>query len=107
MEIESEPISVTILDREYQFACKPEERKVLMEAAAHLDERMRSIKGEGRLMAIKNAGRLMALERIAVMTALNLSDEILKLQKHEEHRKQNVDNRIRKLADELEDALGD
>jgi cell division protein ZapA (FtsZ GTPase activity inhibitor) len=49
----------------------------------------------------------MALERIAVMTALNLSDELLKMQKLEEHRKQNVDNRIRKLADELEDALGD
>jgi cell division protein ZapA len=98
MELESEPISVTILDREYQFACQPEERKVLMEAAAHLDERMRSIKGEGRLMA---------LERIAVMTALNLSDEILKLQKNEAHRQQNVDKRIRKLADELEDALGE
>jgi cell division protein ZapA len=98
MELESEPISVTILDREYQFACQPEERKVLMEAAAHLDERMRSIKGEGRLMA---------LERIAVMTALNLSDEILKLQKNEEHRQQNIDKRIRKLADELEDALGE
>ena len=96
MELESQPISVTILDREYQFACKPEERKVLQEAAAHLDERMRTIKRDGRLMA---------LERIAVMTALNLSDELLKMQKLEEHRKQNVDHRIRKLADELEDAL--
>jgi cell division protein ZapA (FtsZ GTPase activity inhibitor) len=49
----------------------------------------------------------MALERIAVMTALNLSDELLKLQKHEQHRQDNVDNRIRMLANELEDALGD
>ena len=88
----SEPISVTILDREYQFACEPEERKALREAAAYLDERMLSVKG---------AGRLMALERIAVMTALNLSDELLKMQKLERHRKQNVDSRIRKLADEL------
>jgi len=94
----SEPISVTILDREYQFACEPEERKALREAAAYLDERMLSVKG---------AGRLMALERIAVMTALNLSDELLKMQKLERHRKQNVDSRIRKLADELEDALED
>jgi len=98
METVSEPISVTILDREYQFACRPEERKALREAAEYLHERMLSIKGEGRLMA---------LERIAVMTALNLSDELLKLQKLEQHRKQNVDNRIRMLADELEDALED
>lgn len=98
MEPVSEPISVTILDREYQFACPPEERKALREAADYLHERMLSIKGEGRLMA---------LERIAVMTALNLSDELLKMQKLERYRKQNVDKRIRMLADELEDALED
>jgi cell division protein ZapA len=92
----SEPISVDILDREYQFACKADEREALKQAAMFLDERMRAIRG---------AGRLMALERIAVMTALNLSDELLKLQKHEKHRQENVDSRIRMLADELDGAL--
>ena len=92
----SEPISVEILDREYQFACKASEREALRQAAVFLDERMRSI---------KNAGRLMSLERIAVMTALNLSDELLKLQKTEKHRQENVDSRIRMLANELDDAL--
>jgi cell division protein ZapA len=91
-----EPISVAILDHEYQFACQPEERDALKEAAVFLDGRMRSIKG---------AGRLMALERIAVMTALNLSDELLKLQKNEKYRQDKVDSRIRMLADELDDAL--
>jgi len=95
-KITSEPISVDILDREYQFACKPAEREALKAAAVFLDERMRSI---------KNAGRLMALERIAVMTALNLSDELLKLQKTEIHRQENVDSRIRLLVNELDDAL--
>src|SRR5210317_2102010 len=94
--ITSEPITVSILDHDYQFACQPDERKALKEAAAFLDERMREIKG---------AGRLMALERIAVMTALNLSDELLKLQKNEKHRKEKVDSRIRMLADELDNAL--
>jgi len=95
-KLSSEPISVSILDREYQFACQAGESKALKEAAIYLDERMRSIKG---------AGRLMTLERIAVMTALNLSDELLKLQKHEKHRQKNVDSRIRLLANELDDAL--
>jgi len=93
-----EPISVEILDQEYKFACEAGERAALKAAAIFLDERMRSIKG---------AGRLMALERIAVMTALNLSDELLKLQKIEKHRQENVDNRIRMLANELDDALGE
>ena len=96
MDKSHEPITVAILDRDYQFACQPEERKALKEAADYLDDRMRSIKGEGRLMA---------LERIAVMTALNLADELLRLQKYEKHRQKNVDSRIRMLADELDDAL--
>ncbi len=96
MQTNPEPISVTILDREFQFACPPGERNALKEAARHLDERMRTIKGEGRLMA---------LEQVAVMTALNLSHELLKLQKQEQYRQQNIDNRIRMLADQLEDAL--
>ena len=91
-----EPISVAILEREYQFTCQPEERTALKEAAAFLDERMREVKG---------AGRLMALERVAVMTALNLSDELLKLQKNEKQRQDTVDSRIRLLADELDNAL--
>lgn len=96
MDKSQEPITVAILDRDYQFACQPEERKALKEAADYLDDRMRAIKGEGRLMA---------LERIAVMTALNLADELLRLQKYEKHRQNNVDSRIRMLADELDDAL--
>ena len=93
---DSKPISVAILDREYQFACQPGERKELKEAAIFLDERMRAIRG---------VSRLMELEQIAVMTALNLSSELLKLQKSEQHRQENIDSRIRLLANELDDAL--
>ena len=96
MDKTTEPISVMILDREYQFASDPEERKDLKAAAEFLDERMRSIKG---------VGRLMTLERVAVMTALNLSNELLKMQTHEKNRGEKFDSRIRILADELDSAL--
>ena len=94
--MEQEPISVSILDREYQFTCSPDEREALKEAAELLDGRMREIKASGNLMA---------LERIAVMTALNMSDEILKLRSAGENRRELLDSRIRMLADELDDAL--
>lgn len=97
MSSQSAPISVSILDRDYQFTCQPEEREALKAAAALLDERMREIK--------KQSGNLMALERIAVMTALNLADELLKLQSLDQARREQVDRRIRYLADELEGAL--
>lgn len=92
----SELISVSILDREYQFNCPADEREALKSAALHLDEKMREVKASGNLMA---------LERIAVMTALNLSDELLKLRTRDEQRQNQVDSRIRMLADELDDAL--
>ncbi|NRB72026.1 MAG: cell division protein ZapA [Xanthomonadales bacterium] len=93
---EKEPISVMILDREYQFSCSAEERAALREAAELLDGRMRDIKAQGNLMA---------LERIAVMTALNMADEIIKLRQQGVDRATQVDERIRLLADELDNAL--
>ena len=92
----SDLISVSILDREYQFTCPDEEREALKAAALHLDEKMREV---------RSAGNLMALERIAVMTALNLSDEILKLRAAEQQRHDKVDLKIKTLADELDNAL--
>lgn len=96
MSSERTPITVSILDREYQFTCAPEEREALQEAAQLLDGRMREIKASGNLMA---------LERIAVMTALNMADEILKLRKQQVARAESVDQKIRFLADQLDDAL--
>jgi cell division protein ZapA len=98
MNAPSEPVSISILDRKYQFSCTPEERKDLVAAAQNLDERM---------MAIKDAGRLMSLERIALQAALNLSDELLKMQQSADFRQENIDSKIRMLADQLDDALKD
>jgi cell division protein ZapA len=92
----SDLISVSILDRDYQFTCPDDERDALRAAALYLDEKLRET---------KSAGNLMALERIAVMTALNLSDELLKLRAQDQRRQEQVDHRIRMLADELDDAL--
>lgn len=91
-----EPVSVIILDKKYQFACAPEQRNDLVEAARQLDETMSEI---------KDTGRLMSLERIALQAALNFSAELMKLRRNEDFRQQNIDNRIRKLADQIDDAL--
>jgi cell division protein ZapA len=96
MSVAAEPVSVTILDRKYQFACTAEQRKDLIEAARMLDERMKDI---------RESGRLMSLERIALQAALNLSDELLKMQRIATVREDQIDSRIRLLADELEQAL--
>jgi cell division protein ZapA len=96
MSNQPEPVSVIILDKKYQFACEPEQRNDLVEAARLLDERMSEI---------KDTGRLLSLERIALQAALNFSAELMKMRAAEDYRKQNFDSRIRILADQIDDAL--
>lgn len=96
MSNSSEPVSVIILEKKYQFACSPEQRNDLVEAARHLDECMSQI---------KESGRLMSLERIALQAALNFSADLLRLQRNETQRQERIDQRIRSLADSLDDAL--
>jgi cell division protein ZapA len=93
-----EPVSVIILDKKYQFACDPEQRSDLVEAARHLDDCMTEI---------RESGRLMSLERIALQAALNFSADLLKMQRNEARRQEKIDSRIRLLADQINDALQD
>jgi cell division protein ZapA len=92
----AEPVSVFILEKKYQFACSPEQRNDLVEAARYLDECMSQI---------KESGRLMSLERIALQAALNFSADLLRLQRQEAQRQEKIDQRIRLLADSLDDVL--
>jgi len=96
MNHSSEPVSVTILEKKYQFSCAPDQRSDLIEAARQLDECMAEI---------KDAGRLMSLERIALQAALNFSAEVVKMQRDENVREEKIDSKIRMLADQLDDAL--
>jgi cell division protein ZapA len=98
MNTAAEPVSVTILDKKYQFACAPEQRSDLIEAARQLDERMNEI---------KEAGRLMSLERIALQAALNFSAELVQMRRNEDLREDRIDRKIRLLAEQLEDALAE
>ncbi len=64
-------VTVSILDKEYQVACEPEERSALLAAARSLDSRMRKV---------RNAGGLIGADRIAVMVGLNLCHELQQAQ---------------------------
>ena len=96
MSHSAEPVSVIILDKKYQFACDPEQRNDLIEAARNLDECMSEI---------RDSGRLLSLERIALQAALNFRDDLLRLQRLQTQREERIDNRIRLLANQIDDAL--
>lgn len=95
---EPELVTVRILGREYQVMCGPDEKRGLMEAALYLDSQMREI---------RESGRLTSVEKIAVMCALNLTDELLKLRQNDLDRATGVDQRILDLARRLDGAGAD
>ena len=64
-------VDVTILGRSFTVSCTDEERQGLMDAVGYLDKKMHDI---------RDSGKVIGVERIAVMAALNLSHEILKVQ---------------------------
>jgi cell division protein ZapA len=70
-------VAVTILEKEYQVACPPEQQAELLLSARHLDEQMRGIRATGKVIG---------LERIAVMAALNISHDLLKARNGVERR---------------------
>ena len=64
----NETVIVKLLDKEYQVACPPGQQEALAKSARYLDMQMRSIRSNGKVIG---------LERIAVMAALNISNEFL------------------------------
>lgn len=61
-------LDVTIMGREFRVACAPEEQEKLLAAVDYLDNKMREI---------RDAGKVIGVERIAIMAALNITNEFL------------------------------
>jgi cell division protein ZapA len=92
----NEPAIVRILEREYRVMCAPEQRRELMESALFLDHQMREI---------RDTGRISSIDKIAVMSALNLAEEVLRLRKQLKEREEQVDLRVRQMAMDLDRSL--
>ncbi len=61
-------VDVSIMGREFRIACPEEEEEGLLDAVTFLDRRMNEI---------RDSGRLVGVERIAIMAALNITNELL------------------------------
>ncbi len=63
-----EPLTITIMSKEYRVACPEDERDNLLASADLLNE---------KLDEIKQQGSVIGTERIAIMAALNMSHDVL------------------------------
>jgi cell division protein ZapA len=92
-------VSVRIMEKEYVIACPYEERTALLDTAEFLNTRMREI---------RDSGKVVGLDRIAVMVALNLANELLRLKNHDaklERLESEASGRVRALRERVEGAI--
>ena len=90
-------VTIRILEKDYHVACPADEKAALLESAELLNNKMREI---------RDSGKVVGLDRVAVMAALNLANELIKVQGQDEELKNIVGVRIRAMREHLDTALG-
>jgi cell division protein ZapA len=95
-EKESTAVTVRILDKEYFVGCPPDERPALLDSAEYLTKKMREI---------RDTGKVVGTDRIAVMAALNMANELLRLRKQDSELQGAVSGRVKNMRERVEGAL--
>ncbi|MGC1457533.1 MAG: cell division protein ZapA [Steroidobacteraceae bacterium] len=93
---EAARVSVRILEKEYFVACPHDERAALLDAAEFLSGRMREI---------RDSGKVVGLDRVAVMAALNLANELLRIRDQDSKVTTATVTRVRAARERAEAAL--
>jgi cell division protein ZapA len=90
-------IEVSILGQVYRLACSPETEAALLEAVARVDAEMTKI---------RTSSSMRGTDRIAVMAALSLASELLKLQQSVRHGEAFPAEEIRRTMRQMNEQLG-
>jgi len=93
----TEPLTIKIMDKEYRIGCPEEEKDNLRASADLLNE---------KLDEIKQQGSVIGSERIAIMTALNMSHDILHSKSITSERGE-LDERIEALSERITKSMRD
>ena len=96
MSKDTSPINVTILDKEYLIGCEEAEKESLRRSVDYLNQQMAEM---------KKSGGVIGSERIAVMTALNITNELLAYKKENQDYTSNIDSTLKRLQTKINDAL--
>ena len=89
-------VNVKILEKDYQIACKSEERANLLDSVELLNSKMKEI---------RDTGKVTGLDRIAVMAALNMANELLQSRGKGEDLESSAAHRLQLMRERVETAL--
>ena len=93
---DAQPINISILDKDYKVACPPGEQSALLESAKFLDTKMREV---------RDSGSIMGSERIAVITALNMANDLLQTSNLDKEIGQELPPRLKDLESKISRVL--
>lgn len=89
-------IEIEILGKLYPVRCPESEILSLQAAADYLNDKMSAVQGSGKAIN---------LERIAIMTALNMANELLQLDQEKNKLVHKINQRITHMQDKLDTAF--
>jgi cell division protein ZapA len=89
-------IEVSILGQAYRLACSPETEAALLDAASRVDSEMSNIRANSQVRGT---------DRIAVMAALSLASELLRLQESIRHGEAFPAEEIRRTMRQMNEQL--
>jgi cell division protein ZapA len=96
MTTDASRVSVRILEKEYHVACPAEERAALLDSAEYLNRKMREI---------RDSGKVVGLDRIAVMAALNITNDLLMSRGRDDGAETDLAVRLKTMRERVESAL--
>ena len=90
------PISVSILDKDYKISCPTGEQPALLASAKYLDGKMREVRDNGNMMGT---------ERVAVIAALNITNDFLSSNQDQQELDKELPPRLKNLEEKITQAL--
>ncbi|MDD1605546.1 MAG: cell division protein ZapA [Methylococcaceae bacterium] len=96
MSQKPQPVSLTIMGKEYKIMCELDEQDDLMRSAQQLDAQMRKM---------RDAGKVSGSDRIAVMAALNLAHELQLMKTQNALLNRNLNECLARMNQKIENVL--
>lgn len=96
MSQKPQPVSLTIMGKEYKIACESDEQDDLIRSAQQLDAQMRKM---------RDAGKVSGPDRIAVMAALNLAHELQLMKTQNALLNRNLNECLARMNQKIENVL--
>lgn len=89
-------VSVTLLDKEYIIGCSEDEKSELIASANYLNTKM---------IEQRDTGKVVGSEKIAVMAALNVTNEYLRMSSQSKSEKEDYRINISRISEKITKAL--